>query len=203
MKKLLIINMYQNNILHKDYKNKLRKNTVISSVVFCVLLFCCSYVKIVGGSSVNEWYTEVSSVYNPITKLYNEEDNMIFTNNDNIIISNGVFVLPLFSSKVDIVNNQIEIMPIENIMVVAPCAGIIEEIGKTSEGKKFIKIKHSTKITSVIEGLETFGVEKGNVVKQDETIATAGCKNKIVFTVFKNGKNVENLRIDKNHVLWD
>ena len=105
--------------------------------------------------------------------------------------------------RTDTAIKVIKEMPIENIMVVAPCAGIIEEIGKTSEGKKFIKIKHSTKITSVIEGLETFGVEKGNVVKQDETIATAGCKNKIVFTVLKNGKNVENLRIDKNHVLWD
>lgn len=203
MKKLQIINMYKNNIVYKNYKNKLRRNTLISSVVFCILLFTCCYVKIVGGANADGWYTDVNAVYNPITKLYNDEENIIFTNNDNVITNNGTFVLPLISSNINVINNQIEIVPVENIMCIAPCSGIVEEIGKTSDGNKYIKIKHSTKLTSIIEGVVTFGVEKGNIVKQGENIATANHNKKIVFSIYKNGKIVENLRIEKNHILWD
>ena len=203
MKKLQIVNMYKNNIVYKNHKNKLRKNTLISSVVFCLLVFTCCYTKIVGGANAGDWYSDVGAVYNPITKLYNDEENLIFTNNDNVITNNGTFVMTLVSSSVSVVNNQIEIIPIENIMCVAPCSGIVEEIGKTSDGNKYIKIKHSTKLSSIIEGVATFGIDKGNIVKQGENIATAEYNKKIVLSIYKNGKIVENLRLEKNRILWD
>ena len=203
MKKLQIVNMYKNNIVYKNNKNKLRKNTLVSSVVFCLLIFSCCYVKIIGGSGVNDWYSDVSSVYNPISKLYNNDDNLIFTDSDNIITNNNGFVLPLMSSQVSVVNGQIEIMPIENIMVVAPSGGIVEEVGKTSDGRKYLKIKHSSKISSIVEGVHTYGVEKGNIVKRGDKIATAFYGEKVFFSIYKNGKSVENLRFENNKLLWD
>lgn len=203
MKKLQIINMYKNNIIYKNNRNKLRKNSIIASVVFCLLVFSCCYVKVIGGAGADAWYNEVNYVYNPITKLYNNEDSLIFTDSDNIITNNSSFILPLISSDVRVVNNQIEIYPKENIMIVAPNAGIVEEVGKTNDGVKYIKIKHTAKISSIIEGFENFGVEKGNIVKQGEKIGTGNYSKKLVLHVLKNGKNVENLRIENNCITWD
>lgn len=202
MKKLQIVCMYQNNIILKNQINKLRQKTIVSSIVFCLLIFSCCYFKIVGGNNANVWYDSVQSVYNPTSQLYSDEGEIVFTNNSNILVSSGSFDLPIISGEISVINNQIHIVPKGNIVVSTPCPGVVEEVGTTNDGKKFIKIKHTTKIYSVIENVETVAVTKGQVVKRGDKIATATQNKTLVVSVYKNKKIIENLRIEDNKIVW-
>lgn len=194
--------MYQNNIVVKNHKNKLKQKTIISSVVFCLLVFSCCYFKIVGGSSANTWYDSVQSVYNPTSQLYNNESEIIFTNNSNILISSGSFDLPTISGDISIKNNQIYIIPNESIMVNTLCPGVVEEVGLTNDGKKYVKIKHTSKIYSVVENVENVAVVKGQIVKRGDAIATAMENKPLIVSIYKNKKLIENLRIEDNKIVW-
>lgn len=202
MKKLQIVNMYQNNIVLKVQKNKLKHKTIVWSIVFCALIFSCSYYKIVGGMSADNWYDSVQSVYNPTSRLYSDEGNVIFTSNENILAHSGSFDLPIVSGDIRTSNGQILVTPSESILVVTPCPGLIEEVGKTNDGKKYIKIKHTTKIYSVIENVETIAVNKGDIVKRGDKIATASEGKTITISIYKNKKMLNDLRIENNKIVW-
>lgn len=202
MKSVKIVNMYQNNIVIKNNKNRLRKTTTIWSVVFCVLVFACSYYKIIGGSGADNWYNSVQSVYSPTNELYSDEGSVVFTNNETVLTSSGSFDLPIISGEVSVVNNQIQITPSQTIIVCTPCPGVIEEIGKTNNGTKYIKIKHTTKIYSIVENIETVGVTKGQIVKRGDKIATANPDKTITISIYKNKKMIEGLRVEDNKIVW-
>lgn len=202
MKKLQIVNMYKNNIVLKNQKNKLRQKTLISSVIFCLLIFSCCYFKVVGGSSANTWYDSVQSVYNPTSQLYNSEGEIVFTNNANMLVTSGSFDLPIVSGDISVQNNQIHIEPKGSIIVTTPCPGVVDEVGVTNDGKKYIKIKHTSKIYSVIENIETVAVEKGQIIRRGDAIATANENKIVVITVYKNKKPIENLRVEDNKIVW-
>lgn len=202
MKKLQIVCMYQNNIIYKNQKNKLRQRTLISSVVFCLLIFSCCYFKIIGGNQANTWYDSVQSAYNPTSRLYSDEGDIVFTSNENILTTSGSFDLPNVSGDMRVVNNQIHIVPSESILIITPCPGVVEETGMTNDGKKYIKIKHTTKIYSVIENVETIAVTKGQILRRGDKIGVAGENKEIVVSVYKNKKLIENLRIEDNKIVW-
>lgn len=202
MKKLQIVCMYQNNIIFKNQKNKLKQKTIISSIIFCVLIFSCCYFKIVGGSSANTWYDSVQSVYNPTSQLYSNESEVVFTNNANLLVSSGSFNLPVVSGEITVSENKIYIVPNGSIVVETPCPGVVEETGVTNDGKKYIKIKHTAKIYSIIENVETVAVSKGQILKRGDKIATASENKTIVVSVYKNKKLIENLRVEDNKIVW-
>lgn len=202
MKKLQIVCMYQNNIIFKNQKNKLKQKTIISSIIFCVLIFSCCYFKVVGGNNANSWYDSVQSVYNPTSQLYNNESEVVFTSNSNILVSSGSFDLPVVSGEITVSDNKIHVVPNGNIIVSTPCPGVVEETGVTNDGKKYIKIKHTTKIYSIIENVETIAVSKGQILKRGDKIATASENKPLVISVYKNKKLIENLRVEDNKIVW-
>lgn len=203
MKKVQIIGMYKNNIIYKNYKNKLKQKTLVSSVVFCLLIFSTCYFKLVGGVGANAWYDSVQSVYSPTTQLYSDEGNVVFTNNESVLSHSGSFDLPMIDGEIKIEDGKIVVVPNANIIISTPCPGVVEQVGISNDGKKYIKIKHTTKIYSVVENVDMVCVNEKDIVKRGDKIATANSDKIITISIYKNKKLIENLKIENNKIVWE
>ena len=181
MKKVEVVGLHKNNIVHKNMKHKLRKQLIFSVVFFCFLMFSLLY-----GSYVNSSLSEVcKDVFSPIAELYNSDNSATFVNASNYYVKDKKFIVPIRTSLVENVNGIIHFTVQESIMVYAPASGIVAEEGTTSSGKRYIKIKHSDTCHSVIENVDVVGVCVGDGVKQGKEIATAKTDSVVVLLYMK------------------
>ena len=143
-------------------------------------------------------------VYNPVNSLYNDNSDAIFTN--------GIFsekeklnlVLPIKGAVAEVLSDgtiQFEIM--DSIMVVACESGVIDEVGITTDGVKYIKIKHKLDVTSLIENVDIIGVQRGDMVKSGQDIATVKKGEFVRFQLWQNGIIVSNLKLYQSKILWE
>ncbi len=180
------------------YKNKTKKHLhKYAMLAMFVPLFLVAFQFF--GSA--ELVASMSKIYNPVNSLYSDSSDIVFTI-ANVQDRNLNFVVPIKGASVSIEEGDIRLSITNSIMVCAIEKGLVEEVGKTVDGTKYIKIKHSANIHSVIENLDIVGVERGKIVKSGQDIATAKVNSTVTLRIFYNNKQLKNLTINQSKIEW-
>ena len=199
MRKAEITNLYKKTINIKIKKN--RPRFLLTGLIALSLILILNFTLI--GDSLNSLITRVSYVYNPVNSLYNDNSSAIFTNGSFFEKETLNFVIPIKTTSYRVsISGEMEFDVISSIMVMSTEAGVIEEVGTTLDGIKYIKIKHGTSIYSIVENVDMIGVEKGNIVKKGQDIATATLGDKIVLRIFENDTQVSNVSVNQSKIVW-
>lgn len=193
-KKVVVLSLTRNEIVIKCHKKKFNISNV-GMYVSAVVIFCV--MSIVSLGVINK--DSVTQVFNPVNSLYNDNSDVIFTNGT---IANNDFSLPILGSVIENNDDEICFVVAKSIMVMAPSGGVVSECGQTLNGIKYIKIKHSNNIYSVIENVDIIGVEVSDIVKKGTDIATAKVGDIVVLKFFENDIQVSGLTITQSKISW-
>ena len=189
------------NLIVVGKKNRRHSNltlSLISSVLIVTVLLCMS-IESVGVMQVASF---MYHVYNPVNSLYSDNSSLIFAS-ATISQANIDFSVPIVSNKSEILSSgEIIFQVVNSIMVKSIENGIIEDIGVTNDGVKYIKIMHTVDIISYIENVDIIGVSKYDRVKKGQEIATAKVGEKIKLKILVNGEQLQNLKIHQSKIIW-
>ena len=90
-----------------------------------------------------------------------------------------------------------------SIMVKATEGGVVEEVGTTLDGVKYIKLKHALDVHSVVENLDIVGVAEGDIIKKGQDIATAKVGESIVLKLYLGDSQITNIKINQSKIIWE
>jgi DNA-binding protein len=90
-----------------------------------------------------------------------------------------------------------------SIMVKSSESGVVEEVGVSLNGVKYIKIKHCLDVQSVIENVDIIGVQEGEIVKKGQDIATAVEGQKIVMKLYVQDVKLTNIELNQSKIVWE
>lgn len=188
------------NIKKREIKVVKKKKTSIIwfMFLFVVAITMFSTVCKKDGSTIN---VSISGIYNPVNSLYSDNAEIVFTNGNIVEKSSLNLTVPLRHTEYEIINNGINFFVKNNIMVTSCDNGIVEECGCTNDGIKYIKIKHSNNLITVIENLDILGVEKLQIVKAGQDIATAKPGQIVTLKILLNDIFITNLKITNNRII--
>ena len=188
------------NIIVIENKKKSRSNFIIpvcSFVIVAVLL--CMSIESIG---ITQIASSMCYVYNPVNSLYNDNSSLVFAN-AGISKNNLDFTLPIVSNKYEILSNgDIVIDVVNSIMVKSLENGVIDYIGVTNDGVKYIRIMHTIDAYTLIENVDIVGVNLHEVVKKGQEIATAKPGSKITVKIFYAGNKITNIKISQSKIIW-
>ena len=199
---LKINKIYRRNIKHIYSKKIVKQNYIVSVCLFFVLIIACFSLNSV--KDLGEFNSVVKTVYNPINQLFNDEGGIVFTGVNSSILNNKTlkFITPIKCSNITNVNGELNYEIDSNIMVVAPEAGVIKEIGVLPNNEKYIEIEHGKNIVSRIENVYIVGVVSGQIVNKGKDIATVKLGEVVRFMLFEDGIKQTNLNINNNEIIW-
>lgn len=198
--KVQILSVKQNRIIHKVRKKTLRFVTPIclSIVVGFVAFFSLN------NASISQICNNMCYVYNPVNTLYNDNGNIIFTSINVVNKGNLDFVLPVSGAIVEVGGNGNIMLTISKSIMVKACEnGVIDEVGTTIDGIKYIKIMHTIDMFSLIENLDVVGVVEGDTVKRGQDIATAKEGSVVTLKLFNNGEQCSNIKINQSKIVCE
>lgn len=191
--RVVVLSLTKNEIIVKTKKKRVNKSIYVNSSLLII-------IAIIGLCLFNDSVSKnFISVYNPVNSLYSDNSNIVFTSGS---VDKLDFSLPILGAQVNCVDGVIEFVAMKSIMVVAPENGVVMDIGDTLDGIKYIKIKHSENVYSVIENLDIIGVSKNDLIKKGQDIATAKIGNKVIMKIYEEDNRVRNLNIDKSKIIW-
>lgn len=202
--KLEISCLFKHNIIYKKKKIEMARKTLFAIGFLLIPVACLGLLGVSGNLGFGEYKDAIYSTYNPIYSPYVEMGGIIFVNGTGYSLKNTndlEFGL-IMNAENKVVNNQIEFVASENILINAPENGLVSDIGVTNDGIKYITIIHSKDIKSVIENIDISAVKVGQMVNKNQEIATAIMGEKIILRLYKNDKQLTNLTIENNKILW-
>lgn len=184
---------------------KFRKEKNFKLIPFCmgfIAIFMLSFS--FGGTKIKDVGSSLMYVYNPVNSLYSDNSSIIFTSSFLTEKENLDFVLPMSGAKVDIdKNGNINLIVGNSIMVKSTESGVVEEVGVTLDGIKFVKVKHSLDVSSIIENVDIVGVEKGDILKKGQDIATAIQGQTIVLRLYMANIQLTNIKLNQSKIVWE
>lgn len=194
-----ILSIKKNIIVNRNRKkNKSVVTMSICSFIIVTTLLCMS-IESVG---ITQIASSMCHIYNPVNSLYNDNSSLVFAN-AGLTTNNTDFTLPIVSRKYEIlVNGDIAIEVIDSIMVKALESGVVEDIGVSNDGIKYIRIMHTVDCYTIIENVDIIGVIKYEKVKKGQEIATANLGDKITVKIFYCGSKVTNIKINQSKIIW-
>ena len=199
MRTAQIISVNQNKIIYK--RSKKRYSLLMSLCLFCIVSFITFFS--LGGTNVQQVGSFISYLFDPVNSLYSDNSSIVFTSINMISKDKLNFVVPIITSNVEIDTLGNIVFQVDNaIMVKSPEAGVVEEVGQTIDGVKYIKIVHSINVTSIIENLDIIGVQSGEIIKSGQDIATAKVGSKVTLKLFEDEIQVVGLKISQSKILW-
>ena len=197
-KRVAIISVKKNEITI-NLRKKSRSYSGFSIFIIIAFLTCFSLnigdIKNIGFS--------MAQIYNPVSSLYNDNSDVVFTNA--LIETNNLdFVVPLMGSNYEINTDGTIVFEVTSSIMVKSCeSGYVDEIGTTNNGVKYIKIKHSDTIWSLYENVDIVGIQKNEIVKKGQDIATAKIGAKVYFQIFNGDVRISNLKINAVKIVWE
>ena len=198
-RKAEILSLKKNDIILKRKKQK--NNLATYSFIFIALFLLCFATN---NSYFGVLKESVVKVCNPVSSLYNDNSEVIFTSSNNSEKDTLNLVLPIKASNYEIMaDGTIEFVVGNSIMVTSCESGIVLDVGNSLDGKKFIKINHSNNVVTLIENVDMVGVKIGDVLKSGQDVATAKCGDKIYLKIFQNDIQLSNLKISKSKIVWE
>lgn len=196
-KRVAILNIKKNEITVK-IKKKSRVHFGMCLIIIMAFVLSFSF----GSSEIKNIGFSMSQIYNPVSSLYNDNSDVIFTNGTITGEMLGFYVPIIANYEID-QSGTITFEISNSIMVKASEAGVIEDIGVTNNGIKYIKIKHSNNIYTLTENIDIIGVQRGEIVKRGQDIATASQGAKVYFQIYKDNKKIPNIKIESTKIVWE
>lgn len=197
---MVVYNLKQNII--KTKTRRYRANLIVAFSLFFIVSFMMLFS--IENTGLQNITNSMVYVYNPISSLYSDSGNIIFTSGELFNKDSVDLTLPVVSSDIEIDNmGAIHIGITNSIMVKAPDAGVVEKVGVTLDGIKYIKINHSQTISTIIENVDIIAVGSGVIVKKGQDIATAREGERVVLKVLHNGFQISNIKLKQSKVVWE
>jgi hypothetical protein len=158
----------------------------------------------IGGVTVSQICSSMCYIYNPVNSLYSDSSNIVFTSIYSINKETLDFVIPIIGAHTIVEDNGDIVMTVGNsIMVKAIESGVVEEVGTTLDGIKYIKVFHCLDVHSVIENVDIVGVAVGDVLKKGQDIATAIEGSLVTLKLFDTNSQIRNLSIHQSKIVWE
>lgn len=196
MEKVEIISLKKNEI---KYIVKIKKRNFFPITIFLIGVLLCFFL----SSNLTELKNNIAYVYNPVNSLFNDNSPAIFTSINALEKENLSFVIPVRGGKYNISNDgTLSIIITDSIMVNSIEAGVVEDIGITNNGIKYIKIIHCLNVLSIIENVDILGVAKGDIIKKGQDIATAKVGDTVTLRIIDNDVQVSNIKIQESKIIW-
>lgn len=193
-----ILSLKENKITYK-----IKKHVHIRMLSICMFFVVCVVMLLsVGGNNVRQVASNMVYIFDPVNSLYNDNSSIIFASVTSRMKDTLDFVIPNTSSNVEVdINGNILIEVTNSIMVKSIESGVVEEIGITNDGVKYIKVLHCIGMSSVIENLDVIGVVEGECVKRGQDIATAKLSSVITTKIFEDDTQVSNIKINQSKII--
>jgi len=143
-------------------------------------------------------------VYNPVNSLYNDTSNVIFTSSAMTLEKDSLdFIIPIKGSLIDIDSDgTISFAVDKSIMVMSPESGVVDEISISNDGIKYIKIRHTLEMYTIIQNLDIVGVSVGEAVKKGQDIAIAKEGSIVKMQILENNIPLIQLKINQSKIVW-
>lgn len=194
-KKVTLINLTKNEIIIKSRKRKLNHVTISSFICCFVILAILMF-----GNLNDNFNKNILSVYSPVNSLYSDNSDIIFTNG-NVSLDKLEFTIPIVGGGVENIGGSLKFTIGKSIMVRAIESGVVVDVGQTVDGVKYIKIKHSSEIYSVIENIDIVGVAEFESVKKGQDIATGKVGDAITLKIFKDDMQIKLLQVLQSKII--
>ena len=191
--KVILLNVKKNEIVIKVKKKRHYFSWSILPII--AIMFCLS----LNFFGMQELGLNMSKIFNPVNSLYSDNSDVIFTGGN---LSGMDFSVPLLGANYNIDNGTIYFEVKSSIMVKSCGSGIVSEVGSTNDGVKYIKIMHSENIWSLYENVDILGVQKDQIVKKGQDIATAKVGEIVSFQMFNNDSKI-NIKINATKIVWE
>lgn len=197
-KKVVILSIKKNEIVIKVRK---KRNLFFLAPMIIIVFMIGFFANIPVFNSVKN---SMIQVFNPVSSLYNDNSDIVFTGSGLYEKDSLNFNLPIKAATWNILSDgTIEFVVGKSIMITACESGIVSEVGTTNDNIKYITIRHSSDIISTIENVEIVGVTKGDIVKSGQDIATAKTDSKVNLKLFQSGSQLNNFKIVKSKIVWE
>lgn len=199
MKRVQILSIKENTIRVKvkSARNSILVPLCLSTTIMFMLLFSF------GGSNIKEVGSNMAYLYSPLNSLYNDSSSVAFAS-AMLDKENVDFVLPMGGTVAQVGENGDICLVVNNSIMVKSCeSGVVEDVGITLDGVKYIKIMHTMDIYSIVENVNIVGVAKGDIVKKGQDIATALEGETITLRLFNKGSQINNIKINQSKIVWE
>ncbi len=197
MKKAEILSIKKNEIVIRNPK-KVRFTMLLLSLITIAFT-----VAIFSHEGMKDFTSSMVYVYNPVNSLYSDNSGVVFTSGLVLEKESLDFIIPIKGSSVSVDGFGTITFEVGGaIMVMSPESGVVDEVGFSLDGKKYIKIRHSVEVYSIIENVDMIGVSAGQVIKRGEDIATSKEGENVTMQILLNGTPVSGLKINQSKIIW-
>lgn len=197
MKTVEILSIKKKEIVIRKPK-KLKSGMLVLSLIIIALTMA-----IFSHESMNDIASSMVYVYNPVNSLYSDNSGVVFTGGFIYEKDSLDFNIPIKSGTIQIdEGGTVSLLVGSSIIVKSSEAGVVDEVGISNDGYKYIKIRHTTEVYSIISNLSIVGVSEGQVVKRGEDIAVAKEGEYIYMQILLNGLPVSNLKLNQSKIVW-
>lgn len=201
MSKVQVLSIKQNKIICKvKSKNyKLLLSFCVSLIISFVVLFSF------GGSDLQTVGSRMGYVFDPVNSLYSDNGSVIFTSTGFYVAKDKLdFVIPIVCASIQVdENGTISAVADKSIMVKAVESGVVEDVGVSLNGIKYIKIRHSLDVCSELQNVDIVGVKIGDNVKRGSDIATIKQGSVLSLKLYDCEKQIKNLKILESKIVWE
>ena len=180
-------------------KKPRRPRRLMLSSIICIVLLT-ALLSMEGLSSIASGMVHI---YSPVNSLYSDTGDIVFTNG--VVIEKEMldFIIPIKGGKVEVDASGNILFYIESsIMVKSPEAGVVDDIGFSNDGKKYIKIRHTIEMYTIISNVDIIGVSRGEVVKKGTDIATAKENEIVTMQILENNIPLSNIKVNQSKIIW-
>lgn len=194
-KNVKMISLTKNEIVIKYKKKKINYLTISSigcTFIILLLIFLCHF---------NESFSKkVLTVYNPVNSLYSDNSDIVFTSSV-ITFDKLEFTIPIVGGSIEIFDNSLQFTIGNSIMIRSIESGVVVDSGQTMEGIKYIKIKHTNNVFSIIENVDIIGVSEFESVKRGQDIATGINGDIVTLKIFKDDIQVPIIKVSQSKII--
>jgi hypothetical protein len=179
-----IISLKKNEI---KYVVKVKKKINYYRFIICGMIFVIVFML----TSIN--YKGV--INNPVNSLYSDNSGVVFT--DGYVMNEKLnFSIPIVTSNIDVLSDgTINFLVGNSIIVKAVESGVVDFVGESSDGIKYIKIMHNIDCYSIISNVDLFGVKKGDLVTKGKNIATSKMGSTVSLRMYENEMQISNISV--------
>ncbi len=174
------------------------KRLMVSSLILIILL-----TVVLSMEGLSTIASGMVHIYSPVNSLYNDIGDVVFT--DGVVVEKEMldFIIPIRGGNVEVDASGNILFYVDNsIMVKSPEAGVIDDIGFSNDGKKYIKIRHTIEMYSIISNVDVIGVTQGEVVKKGTDIATAKENEIVSMQILENNIPLSNIKVNQSKIIW-
>lgn len=141
-------------------------------------------------------------INNPVNSLYNDNSDVVFTSGD-VLSDKLSFSIPVVSGEVEVLADGTVNFKVSNLIMVKSIEnGIVEGVGKSNDGVKYVRIRHNDEFVSFISNIEMIGVSEGDVVAKGKDIATSKIGDIVSLRLYRNDMQVNKISVLGSKVLW-